>query len=40
MVITSHIGMYSKEAVNAVSTICARNIVNYFSGNALLYRVV
>jgi len=33
--ITPHIGMYSYEAINAVSVIAAQNIVDYFSNQAL-----
>ena len=32
IVITPHVGMYSIEAVNAVSTICARNVAKKLSG--------
>ncbi|MHB1314034.1 MAG: phosphoglycerate dehydrogenase [Christensenellales bacterium] len=40
VVITSHIGMYSIEATNAVSLICAQNVARYFSGGELMFRVV
>jgi len=30
--IVPHIGMYSREAINAVSTVCARNVVKMFKG--------
>jgi D-3-phosphoglycerate dehydrogenase len=33
--ILPHIGMYSKEAINAVSLICARNVVKMFNGELL-----
>jgi len=40
VVVTPHIGMYSKEAINAVSEICARNVVACAEGKELLNRVV
>lgn len=33
--IVPHIGMYSKEAINAVSMVCARNVVRMFNGGQL-----
>ena len=33
--ILPHIGMYSREAINAVSTICARNVVKMFNNEQL-----
>lgn len=40
VVVTPHIGMYSKEAVGAVSLICARNVANYLRDNTAQHRVV
>ena len=40
VVVTPHIGMYSKEAINAVSMICAENVVACLCGGELLNRVV
>jgi len=40
VIITPHIGMYSKEAINAVSLICAENVVAMFQGGTLKYRIV
>lgn len=40
VVVTPHIGMYSKEAINAVSEICARNVVACLTGGELKNRVV
>ncbi|RKL63387.1 hydroxyacid dehydrogenase [Thermoanaerobacteraceae bacterium SP2] len=34
VLITSHIASYSKEALNAVSMICAKNVVKFFSGQS------
>lgn len=38
--ILPHIGMYSKEAINAVSMVCARNIVKMFDGEHPDYIVI
>ena len=40
VVVTPHIGMYSKEAINAVSMICAENVVACLCGGELINRVV
>lgn len=40
VVVTPHIGMYSKEAISAVSEICARNVVACLTGKPLCNRVV
>lgn len=40
VVVTPHIGMYSKEAINAVSLICAENVVACLSGGQMINRVV
>ena len=40
IVITSHIGMYSIEATNAVSLICAQNVARFFKGEDLVFKVV
>ena len=40
VVVTPHIGMYSKEAVGAVSLICARNVANYLQDQTAENRVV
>lgn len=40
VVVTPHIGMYSKEAINAVSLICAENVVACLNGGELMNRVV
>ncbi len=39
VIVTSHIGMYSKEAINKVSLVCAQNVVSLFSGKPLQYEV-
>ena len=39
VVITPHIGMYSFEAVNAVSVVCAKNVVKKLAGEAPEYVV-
>ena len=39
VIITPHLGMYSKEAINAVSIMCAENAVAMFSGGELKNRV-
>ena len=38
--IVPHIGMYSKEAINAVSVVCAKNVVKMFQGETPEYLVV
>ncbi len=40
VIVTPHLGMYSKEAVNAVSIMCAQNAAALFSGKELVNRVV
>ena len=40
VVVTPHIGMYSKEAINAVSLICAENVVACLRGGQMINRVV
>ena len=40
VVVTPHIGMYSKEAISAVSEICAENVVACLTGGELRNRVV
>ena len=40
VVVTPHIGMYSKEAISAVSIICAENAAAALNGGALKFRVV
>ena len=40
VILTPHIGMYSKEAVNAVGLICARNVAALEKGEPLQFRVV
>ena len=40
VVVTPHIGMYSKEAINAVSLICAENVVACLSGGQMINQVV
>lgn len=40
VVVTPHIGMYSKEAINAVSMICAENVAACFVGAPLRNQVV
>lgn len=40
VVITPHLGMYSKEAIGAVSIICAQNAAAVLTGEALQFRVV
>lgn len=40
VIITPHMGMYSKEAIYAVSIICARNIANEITGKSLKHRIV
>lgn len=40
VVVTPHMGMYSKEAIGAVSIICARNVVSLFENGTLENRVV
>lgn len=40
VIITPHLGMYSKEAINAVSVMCAENAAAMFTGQELVNRVV
>lgn len=40
VVVTPHIGMYSEEAIDAVSQICARNVVACLTGGEIVNRVV
>ncbi len=40
VVITPHIGMYSKESIGAVSQICAENIIAFFAGKPVRFAVV
>lgn len=40
VVVTPHIAMYSKEAINAVSMICAENVVACLTGGQMINRVV
>jgi len=40
VIITPHIGMYSKEAINAVSLTCAENVAHYFLGEKMNFEVV
>lgn len=40
VIITPHLGMYSKEAINAVSVMCAQNAAAMFSGKELINRAV
>jgi len=40
VVVTPHIGMYSKEAISAVSEICAKNVVACLTGGVLCNQVV
>lgn len=40
VVVSPHIGMYSKEAISAVSEICARNVVACLTGKPLCNQVV
>lgn len=40
VVVTPHIGMYSKEAINAVSMICAENVVACLTGGQMINQVV
>lgn len=40
VIITPHMGMYSKEAIDAVSMICEQNIVNEITGKSLKHRIV
>lgn len=39
VIITPHLGMYSREAINAVSIMCAENAATMFSGGELKNRV-
>ena len=38
--ITNHVASYSREALNAISMICAENIIRCFAGQPLLHQVV
>jgi len=40
VVVTPHIGMYSREAIGAVSVICAENVAACLGGGELKFRVV
>jgi D-3-phosphoglycerate dehydrogenase len=40
VLITSHIASYSKEAINAVSMVCANNIIKFFKGERPDYIIV
>ena len=40
VIITPHVGMYSREAVNAVGMICAQNAAAFAAGKPLLHQVV
>jgi D-3-phosphoglycerate dehydrogenase len=40
VIITPHIGMYSKEAIGAVSIVCSQNVVALFNNEELKFRVV
>lgn len=40
VIVTPHLGMYSEEAVNAVSIMCAENAAAIFQGGELINRVV
>ncbi|MBZ4645391.1 MAG: hypothetical protein PWR27_1481 [Petroclostridium sp.] len=40
VIITSHIGMYTKEAISAVSIICAKNVAAKFNNDELNFVVV
>jgi len=40
VIVTPHIGMYSMEAINAVSVICAENVAACLSGNEVKFQVV
>lgn len=40
VVVTPHIGMYSREAIGAVSIVCAENVAACATGGALKFRVV
>ena len=40
VVVTPHIAMYSKEAINAASLICAENVVACLTGGQMINRVV
>lgn len=39
VIVTNHVASYSTEALNAVSMICARNVIGIFTGEPVLYRV-
>ena len=40
VIVTPHIGMYSKEAIGAVSLICAQNVAAQAAGKPLQHQVV
>lgn len=40
VIITSHIGMYSKEAIGAVSLVCAQNVAAIINSQEVKYKVV
>ena len=40
VIITPHVGMYSREAINAVGLICAQNAAAYALGKPLQHQVV
>lgn len=40
VIVTPHIGMYSKEAIGAVSLICAQNVAACAKGKELQHKVV
>lgn len=40
VIVTPHLGMYSEEAINAVSIMCAENAAAIFTGGELINRVV
>lgn len=39
VIVTNHVASYSIEALNAVSMICATNVVRYFAGEPVLHKV-
>ena len=40
VIITPHIGMYSKEAIGAISNLCAQNVASKLQGKELKFQVV
>ena len=40
VIITPHIGMYSKEAIGAISVLCAQNVASKLQGKELKFQVV